>query len=70
LVRQRLPLLSDEKSQHIEFFGAEMDAITTHVDYSSHKIDTQLRAFELLKRVLPNWTLARPLGYVPGVRLL
>src|SRR5258708_9600424 len=27
-----------------------MDAFTTHVDYSSLKIDTQLRAFELRKR--------------------
>jgi hypothetical protein len=43
-------LLSDEKSQHIEFFGAEMDALTAHVHYSSLKINTQLRAFELRKR--------------------
>jgi hypothetical protein len=42
-------LLSYEKSRHIEFFGAEMDALTTHVYYSSLKIDTQLRAFELRK---------------------
>jgi hypothetical protein len=42
--------LSDEKSQHIEFFGTEMDALTTHVHYSSPKIDTQLRVLELRKR--------------------
>ena len=48
-VRDRFSLLSYEKSQHIEFFGTEMDALTTHVHYSSLKIDTQLRAFELRK---------------------
>jgi hypothetical protein len=49
-VRKRFPLLSDEKSQHIEFFGTEMDALTTHVHYSSPKIDTQLPAVEFRKR--------------------
>src|SRR5438552_16418421 len=49
-MRQRFPLLSDEKSQDIEFFGTEMDALATHVHYSSLKIDTQLRTFELRKR--------------------
>src|SRR5436190_12742605 len=49
-LRERFPLLSDEKSQHVEFFGTEMDALTTHLHYSSLKIDTQLRAFELRKR--------------------
>src|SRR5437899_12568831 len=49
-MRQRFPLLSDEKSQDIEFFGTEMDALATHVHDSSLKIDTQLRAFELRKR--------------------
>ncbi len=43
-------MLSDEKSQDIEFFRAEMDALTTYVYDSSLKIDTQLRAFELRKR--------------------
>lgn len=49
-VRKRFFLLSDEKSQCIEFFGTEVDALATHVHYSSLKIDTQLRALELRKR--------------------
>ena len=50
-MRKRFPLLSDEKSQNIEFFGTEMGALATHVDYPSLKIDTQLPAFELRKRL-------------------
>ena len=30
-VRKRFALLSDEKSQHREFFGTEMDALAAHV---------------------------------------
>jgi hypothetical protein len=44
-------LLSDEKAQDIEFFGTETDALATHVHDSSLKINTQLRAFELRKRL-------------------
>src|SRR5229473_3575350 len=52
LMRERLPLLNDESAQDVEFFGSQVNSLTTNVHDSSLEIDTQFRTLDLRKRLL------------------
>src|SRR6266481_2985252 len=52
LMRKRLPMLKDESAQEVEFFGSQVNSLTTDVHDSSLEIDTQFRRLDLWKRLL------------------
>src|ERR1700686_2974801 len=52
LMRKRLPFLHDERAQDIEFFGSQVNSLTTNVHDSSLEIDAQFRRLDLRKRLL------------------